>query len=131
MITITSRVEGFRRAGVAHSRNPKSFKDDFFTDGQKKQLIAEPMLIVTKGDADVVLTTTDIPQGGGNTKLSDRTQILARACSHLDKDKSNGKHWTKGGVPQTEALGEISGEVDVTAAERDSAYETYLKIQGE
>ncbi|MDL2320767.1 hypothetical protein LJC47_00255 [Desulfosarcina sp. OttesenSCG-928-B08] len=46
MIRITSKKEGFRRAGVAHSRTPKEYPDEAFTAEQLKQLKAEPMLVV-------------------------------------------------------------------------------------
>ncbi|MCF6246915.1 MAG: HI1506-related protein [Desulfobacula sp.] len=47
MIQIVSRKDGFRRGGVAHSENPKTYKDDHFTKDQLKAIEKEPMLIVT------------------------------------------------------------------------------------
>ena len=45
-VNIKSAREGFRRAGVAHSREFVSHKDGAFTDEQIEQLLAEPMLTV-------------------------------------------------------------------------------------
>lgn len=47
MITITSKKEGFRRSGIAHSQKPTSYPDDRFTAEELKALAEEPMLIVT------------------------------------------------------------------------------------
>ena len=46
MIFIKSKNEGFRRAGVAHSKKGKEFPDSFFTFDQLVQLKSDPMLSV-------------------------------------------------------------------------------------
>lgn len=46
MIRITSKREGFRRCGIAHSKTPKEYPDDKFTKEQLAALKAEPMLMV-------------------------------------------------------------------------------------
>lgn len=46
MIFIQSKNEGFRRAGVAHSKKGKEFADGFFTPAQLVQLTEDPMLSV-------------------------------------------------------------------------------------
>ncbi|WP_164273405.1 HI1506-related protein [Stenotrophomonas sp. B1-1] len=46
MIIITSKIEGFRRAGVAHSTTPTPYAEDRFTPDQLAQLQAEPNLFV-------------------------------------------------------------------------------------
>lgn len=46
MIRITSKQEGFRRCGMAHSAAPAEHADDTFTTAQLKQLQTEPMLVV-------------------------------------------------------------------------------------
>lgn len=45
-VRITSKQEGFRRCGVAHSSKPVVWPDDKFSSMQLKQLQTEPMLIV-------------------------------------------------------------------------------------
>lgn len=45
-IIIKSKKEGFRRAGVAHSKQATEYPVDFFTDKQLAALEAEPMLTV-------------------------------------------------------------------------------------
>jgi len=47
MIFIQSKNEGFRRAGVAHTKKGKEFPDDFFTFDQLELLKNEPMLEVS------------------------------------------------------------------------------------
>ena len=46
MIRITSKVEGFRRAGIAHPATPTEHANDAFTKQQLAQLKVEPMLVV-------------------------------------------------------------------------------------
>ena len=46
MIVITSKKDGFRRAGIAHKATPVQYPHDAFTAEQLKALKAEPMLIV-------------------------------------------------------------------------------------
>lgn len=46
MIRITSKVDGFRRAGVAHSKQATEYADNVFTKEQLKALQDEPMLVV-------------------------------------------------------------------------------------
>lgn len=50
-IRITSMKEGFRRCGIAHSREPKIYPDDRFSKEELKILQAEPMLKVEKVSA--------------------------------------------------------------------------------
>lgn len=46
MIRIRSKVDGFRRCGIAHTSAPKDYPDDKFTKKQIAELKAEPMLFV-------------------------------------------------------------------------------------
>jgi len=46
MIEIISMVDGFRRCGIAHSREATTYPDDKFSADELKQLRAEPMLAV-------------------------------------------------------------------------------------
>lgn len=46
MIRITSKKEGFRRCGIAHSTKPKLYPNDKFNKTELETLINEPMLIV-------------------------------------------------------------------------------------
>lgn len=50
MIRITSKREGFRRAGIAHSKEPTEYADDHFSKAELKILQAEKMLIVETGE---------------------------------------------------------------------------------
>ncbi len=56
MIRITSKKEGFRRCGVAHSQKPTEYPDGKFGKKELAALKAEPMLVVEilpdpKGDS--------------------------------------------------------------------------------
>lgn len=46
MIRIKSKVEGFRRCGIAHSKEPVDYPDDKFSAAELKTLKADPVLAV-------------------------------------------------------------------------------------
>lgn len=46
MIRITSKTDGFRRGGIAHSATPTDYPDDRFSEEELKILKDEPELIV-------------------------------------------------------------------------------------
>lgn len=46
MIRITSKNDGFRRCGVAHSASPTDWPDGRFTEEELGRLQSEPMLSV-------------------------------------------------------------------------------------
>lgn len=50
MITITSKKDGFRRCGIAHSAAPVEYPDDRFSPDELAALQNEPMLVVTVAD---------------------------------------------------------------------------------
>ncbi|MFW5490427.1 MAG: HI1506-related protein [Desulfovibrio sp.] len=51
-IRITSKRDGFRRCGVAHTEKPTDYPDDRFTAGELAVLKAEPMLVVVDVEDD-------------------------------------------------------------------------------
>lgn len=114
MYKITSMVEGFWRCGVAHPKRETSYPDDFFDAQQLELLQAEPKLVVVHE-----------PDQGKTPPT--RAEKLVEACGKLDPDKTNTRYWTKGGVPQVEPLQALTGEKDISAAERDEAYTQYLE----
>lgn len=50
MITITSKVDGFRRCGIAHAARPVCYPDDRFSEAEFAALLTDPMLVVTVDD---------------------------------------------------------------------------------
>ena len=76
MIRILSRVDGFRRCGVAHSKAATEYADDRFSKAELKELQAEPMLTV-----EIVED-----KGGKTTPAEKAAQIQAAATvEELDK----------------------------------------------
>jgi hypothetical protein len=57
MIKITAKQDGFRRAGMAHTKEPKVYSDDKFGAAQIAALKNEPMLIVEEIVDDLTLLT--------------------------------------------------------------------------
>ena len=56
-----------------------------------------------------------------------RTEALFTAIAGLDPE--NPDHFTKGGKPEVRALEKASGLTDITASERDGAWEDYRKAK--
>jgi hypothetical protein len=52
MIRITAKQEGFRRCGIAHSKQPTEYPDDRFNADELEQLNAEANLVVEIANAD-------------------------------------------------------------------------------
>jgi len=48
MIRIIAKKDGFRRCGIAHSKEATEYPADHFTAEQLKALKAEPMLVVSE-----------------------------------------------------------------------------------
>jgi hypothetical protein len=69
-ITITSKKEGFRRAGIAHPAAPTSYPEDAFTPEQLAAIQAEPMLVVsiTTGDAPAADAAAEGPEPAAQAK---------------------------------------------------------------
>lgn len=64
-IRISSAINGFRRAGVAHPNRPTVYPDGYFSDDQIKQLKAEPRLAVELGDFETDAAETTDPTDPG------------------------------------------------------------------
>jgi len=93
MITITSKKDGFRRLGVAHSQTPTSYDDDRFTAEELTTLQKEPMLIV-------VVTAEKEPEEPKSSK-GKAGKEKQPAASAPEEEKEAGKQptETEGGDP--------------------------------
>lgn len=60
-IIISSKKDGFRRCGIAHSEQATTYEDGRFTDKQLAQLKAEPMLLVQETADSGVLAKSPAP----------------------------------------------------------------------
>jgi hypothetical protein len=58
-ISITAKVEGFRRCGVVHSMAETRYPEEWFTEEQWAILRAEPMLIVREAPDSPAATLSD------------------------------------------------------------------------
>lgn len=72
MIRITTKREGFRRAGVAHY-GTREYPDGFFSGAALAALKAEPLLVVeeageTAPAAEAAASEGDSPSGGKGKK---------------------------------------------------------------
>lgn len=71
-ITITSKKDGFRRAGMAHPAKPNTYPDGTFTAEQLKALQADPMLVV-----HVTAPEPEKPKDSGETTDEPAGKALA------------------------------------------------------
>ncbi|KTT00123.1 hypothetical protein NS376_16065 [Pseudomonas oryzihabitans] len=51
-ITITAKIDGFRRGGIAHSAAGTHYPEGYFTEAQLKAFRREPQLVVVEGAAE-------------------------------------------------------------------------------
>lgn len=73
MIRITSRTEGFRRCGVAHTTQGKDWPDDAWSKAQLARLEADPMLVVQRledAEEDADKDTTSSSSSSTTTRAS-------------------------------------------------------------
>lgn len=61
MIRITSKKDGFRRCGIAHSKKSIEYQNDKFSMAELKILKAEPMLVVEVVEEKQKEKTTKAP----------------------------------------------------------------------
>ena len=82
MIRITAKKDGFRRAGVAHSKEPQEYPDDRFSEKERAALQAEPNLvveIVEEKNVDKVLSAEElIEQIGKAATLAEINALLPK-----------------------------------------------------
>lgn len=119
-VTIKSSINGFRRAGMAHSKEPVTHPDGTFTAAQIKQLQAEPRLIVTiKGDASDEANSSN--QGGTTKGPLDGERISQLVIHIAGLDKENEALWKQDQTPKADAFPK-----GTTAEERTAAWEAYV-----
>lgn len=119
-IEIRSSVEGFRRAGMAHTKAAKVHPDSTFTADQIKQLQGEPRLFVTviddsdkKPDSSNQSNASQGPLGG---------ELISQLVTHIaGLDKENEALWKQDNTPKADAFPK-----GTTAEERTAAWEAYL-----
>ncbi|MBL4901104.1 MAG: hypothetical protein JKY62_00440 [Desulfocapsa sp.] len=119
MFLISSKQNGFRRAGVVHPAEETGYPDDYFNDEQIEAIVEEPMLSISH----VVAPDQKIP-ADPFAELTALDKAFGCAIDCLDEDKKNKDDWTRSGAPQVKVLASIMGE-DVSAGMRDVAYKMH------
>lgn len=120
IIRITSKEEGFRRAGVAHAAKPVDHPADRFDEEQLKALQTEPMLSV-----EIVEST---PPKNPPSADERKTAIIAamRAMLKEDPEQADETKWTKGKKPELDnvnrRLKEAGADIIINAKERDEVW---------
>ena len=117
-ITIKSKIEGYRRAGMAHSKTSVTHADGIFSEAQIKQLQADPRLAVeiTEGSLD----STGENSGVSGAVDSQRLGELVTHIGQLDKDDVS--LWMDNGSPKVSAMPN-----GISASERDTAFAAYVE----
>lgn len=120
-IIIKSSIDGFRRAGIAHSKEPTEHADDAFTEAQIKQLKAEPRLSVEITPAEPKANSAGKnpdPQGPVD---EERLRELVEHIAGLDKEDES--LWKQDKSPKADAFPK-----GTTAEERTAAWDAYLAL---
>ena len=125
-ITIVSKLEGYRRAGMAHTKTPVSHPDDTFSKQQLAQLQADPRITITLDTAEDALSAPeDIADPAGAEPeaqgLLDDGQLASLMTCIAELDTENPELWTSDKKPKVESLPE-----GTTAKERDEAWDAYV-----
>ena len=132
-IRISSAINGFRRAGVAHPNKPTVYPDNFFTKAQVEQLKAEPRLAVEFGDFEEKKSdqtdpsadqtgsvgpgdvSGDLNPDAGENLLQPLMDIIAGLDPHDDQ------LWNKDGSPKA-----ANFPKGTSAEDRANAWEMFL-----
>ncbi|WP_417594983.1 HI1506-related protein [Oceanospirillum sp.] len=140
-ITIVSTLEGYRRAGMAHSKTPVSHPDGTFSKQQLAQLQADPRITITLDTpAGALSAPEDIADPAGAEPetegvLDDEALAgdlmsgdeLADLVAHISElDSKDAELWMTNGAPKTSAM--PSG---TSADERDAAWAAYQSLVAE
>ncbi|MET3999658.1 HI1506-related protein [Marinobacterium sp. MBR-109] len=135
-IRISSAINGFRRAGVAHPSKPTVYPDGFFSDDQIKQLKAEPRLAVEFGDFETAdpagagidqegalepeYVSSDVEPGEGENLLQPLLDIIAKL------DPNDPGLWNQDRSPKA-----ANFPKGTSAEDRANAWEMFLAQAGE
>lgn len=115
-IIIKSDIEGYRRAGMAHSKTPVTHADGTFSETQLAQLEADSRITVTLD------TVADSSSSNANDSGGMDAPRLAELVAHIASlDKENAALWKQDNTPKADAFPK-----GTTAEERAAAWEAYL-----
>lgn len=129
-ITIVSTLEGYRRAGMAHSKTPVSHPDGTFSKQQLAQLQADPRITITMDGVLVEGAAAQDAQASPADSASaepeaqgqlDDGQLASLMTCIAELDSENPELWTSDKKPKVESLPE-----GTTAKERDEAWDAYI-----
>lgn len=121
-IRITSKQEGFRRAGIAHPKEPTYYPDDRFTPAELKQLKADPVLDVKKvADKDVPpdALAPPIDPAERQAELDRQADELEKRTADLVQREEGLKEAEKGLAKRNKALDEREAALGKREAEAE------------
>ena len=130
---ISAHRDGFRRAGRAWNREATTVAAGELTEEQLDQLQSDPNITVTPcapegpaaggagtASAGVAPSPQEVLRGLPVPEL--RAALIRAAMRGLDPD--NPDHFTTSGAPEIAALKQATGLSSITAAERNTLWET-------
>ena len=126
---ISAHRDGFRRAGRAWNRAATVVSADELTEEQLEQLRDDPNITVTPcapegpaADAAPAAASDprDVLRGMSVAEL--RGWLIRAVMRGLDRD--NADHFTAAGLPEVAALKDATGLASVSAAERNTLWES-------
>lgn len=116
-VFVKSHTDGFRRCGVAHTREGREFPDGFFSEEQLMQLEADPEItmgpVLDDDDAGFDQIEGDQIKDMEVPNLAD---LAAAAGKAIEDGNTIGS-----GAPSVEAMVDILG-YSITSEQRDAAW---------
>ena len=155
-VRIAATRPGLWRCGRQHNTTPAVHPPGTFSREEIERLVAEPLLVVDvdpqpvqpdEGPAGILEQALDAMRRASSgeireffRRMSEDRDIRARIDSEVDRqsrltvaisglEHGNSDHWTDTGKPRVDALEAATGLQDVTAAERDAAWEELEKAR--
>lgn len=157
-VRIASTRPGFWRCGRQHGTEPVVHPAGTFSEVEIERLRAEPALIVDVDPAPEAANSGEAATGifeqaldalraapAGEVReffgrMSEDPEIRAKVETEIDRqsqmiaaiavlDPDNPDHFTKSGKPEIKALENAAGLDDISAADRDAAWDEYQKAK--
>lgn len=117
-IVITSTVDGFRRAGLAHPKGTTEYPDGTFNDEQLRQLHSEPLLSVIEAIGEVAgeEASSDADSQGGLDESGLDGDLTKLKVADLVEIAQSGGIETKG-LTKADLIAAIEAKRESGAAE--------------
>lgn len=134
-ITITAKIDGFRRGGIAHSAAGTHYPEGYFTEAQLEAFRREPQLVVVEGAAEALLNDdAEARLVAADQRLDFLEDMVESLTERLATSEDQVQVLVVHGQGLAQRLGDLPGLVitDLSGLERaDPALEGVLCLKAE